>query len=47
MFKNENLIIAQWQGKFPLTVKNDKFCEELAFPYLLPTGKFCYNSASN
>ena len=30
------------QGKSPVSVLNDDHCEELAFPYLFPTGKFGY-----
>ena len=39
----ENVIIAPGQGKTPIPLLNDKYCEELAFPYLLPNGKFGYN----
>ena len=31
------------QGKEKNDIFNDKFCEERAFPYLLPQGKFGYN----
>ena len=37
---NQNNIIAPGQGKTPVSVLSDEFCEEQAFPYLLPTGKF-------
>ena len=37
---NQNNIIAPGQGKTPISVLSDEFCEEQAFPYLLPTGKF-------
>ena len=40
--ENENLIVAPGQGKSPISVFNDKFGEELAFPYLFPDGKFGY-----
>ena len=40
--ENENLIIAPGQGKSPVSILNDEFCEELAFPHLFPTGKFGY-----
>ena len=36
---NENIIIAPFQGKM-----SDEFCEEQAFRYLLPLGKFAYNA---
>ena len=35
---NENIIIAPGQEKTPVSVLSDEFCEEQAFPYLLPTG---------
>ena len=41
---NENIIIAPSQGKTPVSVLSDEFCEEQTFPYLLPTGKFGYNA---
>ena len=40
--QNENLIVAPGQGKSPISVFNDSHCEELAFPYLLPRGRFGY-----
>ena len=40
--ENENLIVAPGQGKSPISVFNDKFWQELAFPYLFPDGKFGY-----
>ena len=40
--ENENLIVAPCQGKTPVAIANDEFCEELAFPYLFPSGKFGY-----
>ena len=43
LIDDENIIIAPGQGKTPLSLLNDEFCEELAFPYLLPNGKFGYN----
>ena len=44
MIYKENVIIALWQGKIIVLTFNDKFCEGQAFSYLLPTGKFGYNS---
>ena len=43
IINDENVIIAPGQGKIPLSVLNDKFCEEQAFLYI-PTGKFGYNT---
>ena len=39
----ENVTIAPGQGKIPVSVLRDEFCEEQAFPHLLPKGKFGYN----
>ena len=36
----KNVIIAPGQGNKPVSILSDEFCEELAFPYLLPKGKF-------
>ena len=38
--ENENLIVALRQGKTPVSVLNDKFCEEMTYPFLFPDGKF-------
>ena len=40
IIKDEKVIIAPVQGKKPVSILNDEFCEEQAFPYLLPKGKF-------
>ena len=37
---DENVTIAPGQGKKPVSILNDEFFEEHAFPYLLPKGKF-------
>ena len=42
IINNENFIIAQGQGKKPASILSDVFCEEQAFPYLCPKGKFGY-----
>ena len=42
IYEDDNVIIAPGQGKTPVSVLNDDHCEELAFPYLLPTGNFGY-----
>ena len=34
--------MAPGQGKTPVSILNDDHCEELAFPYLFPTGTFGY-----
>ena len=38
----DNITIAPMQGKTPLSILRDDYCEGLAFPYLFPTGKFGY-----
>ena len=39
---NDCINIAPGEGKQPKSTLNDQFCEELAFPYLFPAGKFGY-----
>ena len=39
----ETVIIAPGEWKNTLSILMDKQCEELAFPYLFPHGKFGYN----
>ena len=39
---NEYIEIAPGEGKKPENIMLDKFCEELAFPHLLPKGEFGY-----
>ena len=39
---NEILTLAPGEGKNPLSILNDEFCEELAHPHLFPTGKYGY-----
>ena len=39
---NENVTIAPCEGKTLMSSLNDNSCEELAHPYLYPTGKFGY-----
>ena len=41
---NENIIIAPCQRKTLVSDVSHEFCEEQAFHYLLPTGKFGYNA---
>ena len=38
----EAFIVAPNEGKKPLSVLSDNFCEELAHPHLFPTGKHGY-----
>ena len=38
---------APGQGKTPVSILGDEFCEEQAFPYLLPKCKFGYNVPRN
>ena len=44
IINNKNNIIAPGQRKTPVSILRDEFCEEQAFPYLLPKGKFGYNT---
>ena len=44
IINNKNNIIASGQRKTPVSILSDEFCEEQAFPYLLPKGKFGYNT---
>ena len=44
IINNENDIIAQGQGKKSISILNDKFCEEQAFPYFFPKGKVGYKA---
>ena len=39
---NESISIAPGQDKTPIAIVYDENCEELAHPYLFPTGKFGY-----
>ena len=36
----ENVTIAPGEGQKQLSILSDEYCEELAFPYLLPRGRF-------
>ena len=44
---DENIIVAPGQGKKPLSIFHDEHCEELAFPYLFPKGKYGYKVKRN
>ena len=46
MIDDENIIITPGEGKTPQSLINNEFCEELAFPKLLPSG-FCYKVERN
>ena len=41
-FEDENLVVAPGEGKTPISLLSDEFCEELSHPHLFPTGKFGY-----
>ena len=41
---DENVIIAPRQGKDPVSILSDEFCEEQAFLYLLAKRKFGYKA---
>ena len=43
IINEENVIIAPGQGKTPVSILGDEFCQAQAFPYLLPKGKFGYS----
>ena len=38
----EDIVIAPWEGKKPLSILHDNYCEKMAHPHLFPTGKFGY-----
>ena len=38
------MMIPPGQGKNPVSILSDEFCEEQAFPYLLSKGKFGYKA---
>ena len=42
IINDENVIIAPGQGKNPVSILSNKFCEEKAFLYLVRKGKFGY-----
>ena len=42
LIDHECIDIAPGVGKQPKSILNDKFCEELNFPHLFPTGKYGY-----
>ena len=41
--EEENVIIAPGENKKPISLLLGQYCEEFAFPYLLPKGRFGYN----
>ena len=43
IINEENVMIAPGQGKSPDAIFGDELCEEQAFAYLLPKGKFDYS----
>ena len=40
IIEDDNAIMIPGYGKTPVSILNDDHCEELAFPYLFPTGRF-------
>ena len=38
----QSIAIAPGEGKKPISILNDIYCEEMAHPHLFPTGKFGY-----
>ena len=45
--QSEELTIAPGEGKQPMSILNDQYCEELAHPNLFPTGNFGYKIERN
>ena len=45
IIEDDNVIMAPDQAKTPVSVLNDAHCEELAYPYLFPRGKFGYKES--
>ena len=43
-FGNEIYDIAPGEGRHPVCIMTDKYCEELAFPVLFPKGRFGYKT---
>ena len=44
---SENVTISPFEGKKPMSLLTGSNCEELAHPYLFPTGKFGYKVQRN
>ena len=38
----EGIVVAPDEGKKPVSILNDKFCEELGHPHMFPTGHYGY-----
>ena len=38
----ESIVFAPVEGKKPVSILNDKFCDELGHPHLFPTGQYGY-----
>ena len=36
----EGIVVAPGEGKKPVSILNEKFCEELGHPHLFPTGQY-------
>ena len=39
----EGIVVSPGEEKKPVSILNDKFCEELGHPHLLPTGQYGHN----
>ena len=42
----ESIVIATGEGKKPISILNDIYCEEIAHPHLFPTARFGYKKCS-
>ena len=42
----ESIVIATGEGKKPISILNDIYCEEIAHPHLFPTVRFGYKKCS-
>ena len=38
----EGIVLTPGEGKKPVSIPNDKFCEELGHPHLFPIGQYGY-----
>ena len=45
--QSEEFTIAPGEGKQPISILNDQNCEEVAHPYIFPTGNFGYKVERN
>ena len=40
----EGIVVAPGEGKKPVSIRNDNFCEELGHPHLFATGQYGYKA---